>query len=168
MAESRKSENMRLSDLLIAKLQALYDTENELIKALPKMARKADDPDLRASFEEHLEQTKEHVQRLEDAFSILEEKPKKLKGEAIRGLVNDASWVMQHVKGAEALDANLIAAAQYAEHYEMAGYGSARQWAEELGQTEIVDLLQKTLDEEKETDQKLSDLAMSKINGRAR
>lgn len=168
MAAKKKTVSaMTLSDLLITKLSVLYDVENQLVKALPKMAKNASDPDLAAGFEEHLTQTKEHVRRLEKAFSLLEVKPKKVKSEAIRGLIDDAQWVIKNVKGDEALDANLIAAAQYVEHYEIAGYGSACSWATNIGQTEVAGLLQETLDEEKATDKKLNDLATSTINERA-
>ena len=158
---------MTLHDLLITKLQVLADVENVLVKALPKMAKAATDEQLRAGFEEHLEQTKVHAQRLEKMFSLLEASPKKVKSEAIRGLVEDAEWVIKNVKGPEALDANLIAAAQYVEHYEIAGYGSAYEWAMEIEYSEVADLLQQTLLEEKEADEKLSTLAIDKINEKA-
>ncbi len=158
---------MALHDLLISKMQALYDVENEIVKELPKMAKKASDEELREGFETHLEETKNQVKRLEKAFSLLGEKPKKLKSAAIRGMAEDASWGMTHIKGSEALDANLIAAAQYVEHYEIAGYGSAVEWAREMGHMEVADLLEETLEEEKATDKKLNMLATSKINERA-
>jgi ferritin-like metal-binding protein YciE len=114
-------KNQDLGDLLVVKMQALYDVEQELVKALPAMAKNSTDPELKKGFEQHLEQTKGHVKRLERAFAILGVPAKKIKGEAIRGLVTDAKWVIQNVKGAQALDANLVAAGQYVEHYEMAG-----------------------------------------------
>ena len=167
MSAKKTAYIMTLQDLLITKLQVLYDVENQLVKALPKMAKNASDSDLSASFEEHLKQTKGHVERLEKAFKLLDIKPKKMKSEAIRGLVEDAEWVIENVQGDEALDANLIAAAQYVEHYEIAGYGSAQSWASEMGHAEVSDLLQETLDEEKAADKKLNDLATSKINEKA-
>jgi ferritin-like metal-binding protein YciE len=168
MATQKKTaERMALHGLFITKLHALYDMENEIVKALPKMAKKATDPELKEGFEQHLEETKNQVKRLEKAFSLLGEKAKKLKGEAIRGMVEDTSWGMTHIKGSEALDANLIAAAQYVEHYEIAGYGSAIEWAKEMGHTEVAELLEATLEEEKATDEKLDHLAKSKINVRA-
>lgn len=165
-ANKSKSQKkaLTLDNLLIQKIQALYDVENQLVKALPKMAKNASDQDLIDGFEEHLEQTKEHVQRLEDAFDYLGEKPKKLSGDAIRGMIKDAEWIISTVKNPEALDAGLVAAAQYVEHYEIAGYGTALEWARELGHTEVADLLEQTLKEEKEADRKLSELATSKIN----
>ncbi len=153
-----------LKDLLVLKTKALYDIEQEIVKALPKMAKAAMNKKLKAGFKEHLAQTKEHVRRLESVFKLLGVKAGKTKVEAIRGLVKDGAWVIKNVKPEEARDANLVAAAQYVEHYEMAGYGSAREWAGELGEKEVAKLLEATLEEEKETDEKLNDLAMSEIN----
>lgn len=161
---TNKNNTMTLHDLLIQKMRALYDVENNLIKALPTMAKNASNEDLVAGFEEHLEQTKEHVARLEKAFKLLKEKPQKLKGEAIQGLIADAEWVIKNVGGSAALDANLIAAAQYVEHYEIAGYGSALAWAREMGHDEVADLLEETLEEEKAADEKLNELATSGVN----
>ncbi len=158
---------MTLHDLLITKMQSLYDVEHEITKALPKMAKAASDAELKSGFEEHLEQTKGQIERLEKAFELLNEKPKKLKSEAIRGLIADGEWVIKNVEGSEALDANLIAAAQYVEHYEIAGYGSAVEWAREMGHTEVADLLEETLEEEEATDEKLNELATSGVNERA-
>lgn len=154
---------MSVRQLLIMKLQALFDIENEIVKALPKLAKKAEDGELKMAFEEHLEETKRHVDRLVKAFEYLGEKPKKLKSEGIRGLVEDGEWIAKNIPQ-PALDANLIAAAQYVEHYEMAGYGTASEWAEILGEQEIKSLLEETLEEEKAADEKLNDLAKSKIN----
>jgi ferritin-like metal-binding protein YciE len=163
-AKKTQKKDMTLHNLLIQKMQALYDAENQIVKALPKMAQNASDDELRDAFELHLEQTKEQVTRLEQAFKALDEKPKTLSGDAIKGMIKDAEWLMKSVKNPEALDAGLISAAQYVEHYEIAGYGSAIEWAREMGHDEVVDLLEKTLAEEKETDVKLSELATSKIN----
>ncbi len=163
---TKKVAPMTLHDLLLNKLSVLSDVENQLIKALPKMAKAATDLELSAGFEGHLKQTREHARRLEQAFAILKQKPKKLRSEAIRGLVEDGAWVIKNVTGDEALDANLIAAAQYVEHYAIAGYGSALEWATEMGHEEVADLLQATLDEEKDTDKKLNDLARGKINAK--
>ncbi len=149
------------------KLKALYDTELQLAKALPKMAKKATDPELSAGFEDHLAETEEHVRRLEDIFERLGEKASKTKVEAIRGMIADADWLMKNIKDAEALDASLIAAGQYAEHYEMAGYGAAKEWAKLLGLNEIEDILNETLKEEKAADAKLNELATARINEQA-
>ncbi len=153
-----------LQDLFVLKLQALYDIENELVKALPKMAKNATDQDLKEGFTMHLDETRTQVERLEQAFTLLEMKPTKTKVEAIRGLAKDAEWVMKNVHEDEARDAAMISAARYVEHYEMAGYLTAIQWAEELGYDEIRNLLEETLQEEMGADDKLADLAEEKID----
>lgn len=156
-----KNDEAPLKSLLIQKLQALYDIESELVKTLPKMATAAKHADLKDGFRNHLAETKEQVKRLEEAFDILGEKPKKLKAEAIRGLAKDGDWVIKNVKGKEALDVNLIAAASYVEHYEMAGYMAALKWAELLGEIEVADLLEATLGEEEMADEKLAELGVA-------
>jgi ferritin-like metal-binding protein YciE len=148
-------KNLDLNDLLIQKLSALYDIENHLVKALPKMAKAATDQALKEGFRNHLTETRTHVHRLEKAFKVLGEKPKKLKAEAIRGLVKDGEWVIKNVKPEAALDSNLVRAAQYVEHYEMAGYMGAIAWANILGEKEVRDILEETLTEEQNTDRKL-------------
>lgn len=158
------SKEYTLKELFIMKLQALYDIEQEIIKALPKMAKKASHPELKTALEEHLTETETQKTRLEDIFEQMGEKPKKLKVEAIRGIVEDANWVMQNIEGNEARDAAMLASAQYVEHYEMAGYGTAIEWAKLLEMDEAVSLLEETLEEEKAADEKLSDLAESEIN----
>ncbi len=163
----KSAKNDTLHSLLINKVQALYDIENVIVKALPKMAKAATDEELKAGFEEHLQETEEHVTRLEQVFELLGEKIKKLSVEGIRGIVADGEWVIKNVQGDAVLDANLIAAAQYVEHYEITGYGSAKAWAEEMGHTEIAELLNATLEEEKGADEKLNDLALTKINAAA-
>lgn len=155
-----------LNSLLHNKLKALYDIETQLVKALPAMAKNATDLDLKEGFKDHLEQTKGHVKRLEDCFKILGQKPQKLACDGIRGIISDAEWVIKNVEGDAPLDANLIAAAQYAEHYEMAGYGSAIEWAKRLNRDDVADLLERTFDEEKETSDKLTELAEGKIDER--
>lgn len=154
-----------LHDLFIIKMQSLYDVESELVKALPKMAKKSTNADLKKGFEDHLEETKNHVTRLEQVFESIGQKPKKLKVEAIRGLTADAKWVMDNVKNPEALDAALIGAAQYVEHYEMAGYGTAVEWAKIMGHSEAERLLAETLEEEKAADEKLNEVATTEVNG---
>ncbi len=148
-------KEMKLNDLLIMKLNALYDIEQVLVKALPKMAKAASLPDLKKGFQMHLVETKEHVKRLEEAHKILGVKAKKLMAEGIRGIVADGEWVIKNVKHAAARDANLIRAAQYAEHYEIAGYNGAIEWAKKLKQPKIVALLKQTLAEEKSCDKAL-------------
>ena len=148
----------RLKDLYLDELKDLYSAENLLVKALPKMAKAATSKDLRAGFEEHLEQTKGHVQRLETIFKDLEESPTGKKCKGMEGLIEEGSEAIEEYEG-DLLDAALIGAAQRVEHYEMAGYGTVSAFAQELGEAEHVVLLSETLDEEKETDQKLSELA---------
>jgi len=159
-----KQQAETLHDLLILKLKALYDVETQLTKALPKMAKKADNEDLRIVFEEHLEETETQVERLEECFKLLGIKPAKTKVEAIRGMIADAEWVMKNVKDPQARDAAMIGAAQYVEHYEIAGYGTAAEWAELMDHADVKALLGETLEEEDAADEKLSDLAVGMIN----
>ena len=154
-----------LKELYIDELKDLYSAENQLVKALPKMAKAATSPDLQAGFEEHLEQTKGHVQRLETIFEQLGQSPKGKKCKGMEGLIEEGSEAIEEYEG-ELLDAALIGAAQRVEHYEMAGYGTVSAFAEELGESEHVTLLNETLEEEKETDEKLSGLA-GDINAKA-
>jgi ferritin-like metal-binding protein YciE len=157
--------NEGLKKLYIDELKDLYSAENQLVKALPKMAKAATSDDLRAGFEEHLEQTKAHVERLETIFRKLGESPKGKKCKGMEGLIEEGSEAIGEYDG-ELLDAALIGAAQRVEHYEMAVYGTVRAFAEELGESQHVSLLNETLDEEKETDKKLSGLA-EEINAQA-
>jgi ferritin-like metal-binding protein YciE len=154
-----------LKELYIDELKDLYNAENQLLKALPKMAKAATSEDLSAGFEEHLEQTKGHVQRLEAIFKQLGESPKGKKCKGMEGLIEEGSEAIEEYDG-QLLDAALIGAAQRVEHYEMAGYGTVIAFAEELGETEHVELLNETLEEEKQTDEKLTDLA-GDINAQA-
>jgi ferritin-like metal-binding protein YciE len=154
----KETKEMNLKDLLITKLQALYDIETTLVKAIPKMADAATNEELRSGLEEHLAETENHVSRLEEAFSILEEEPKKLKCEGIRGLIEDGNWVAENTEPEAARDAALARAAQYIEHYEMAGYMGAISWADELGLEEVSSLLNETLEEEVEGDAKLAEI----------
>jgi ferritin-like metal-binding protein YciE len=156
-----------LHDIFLLKLQSLYDIESEIIKALPKMARKATNPLLSAAFQEHLEVTKDQKERLEKIFEELGEKPKKVKVEAIRALAEDAQWLTKQDMSDEALDAVLIGAAQYVEHYEMAGYGTALAWAEHMGHDKVAGMLEETLNEEEKTDKELTSLAERAMNEKA-
>ena len=151
--------NQGLKDLYIDELKDLYNAENQLVKALPKLARAAASDELRQGFEEHLEQTKGHVERLEKIFQMLDESPKGKKCKGMEGLIVEGSEVMEEDYEGSLLDAALIGTAQRVEHYEIAGYGTARSFAESLGETDHVSLLNETLEEEKETDQKLTELA---------
>jgi ferritin-like metal-binding protein YciE len=156
-----------LKDLLADELKDLYSAETQLVTALPKMAKAATNPDLKAGFEEHLEQTKGHVNRLEEICEQLDIAPKGKKCAAMEGLIEEGKELIEEDAGTSILDAGLIAAAQKVEHYEIASYGSVRTWAEQLGLEEVVQLLQETLDEEKETDEKLTQLAVSAVNEEA-
>lgn len=162
-----KAKFETLHDLLILKLRSLYDIESELLTALPKMAKAATDGELKQAFEKHFGETENQVTRLEKALKSLDEKISKEKVEAIRGLAKDSAWIIKTIKKEEARDALLIAAGQYVEHYEMAGYGAAREWADLMGHAEVRDILQETLDEEKAANEKLNELAKGSINQRA-
>jgi len=156
-----------LRELYIDELRDLYSAENQLVKALPKLAKASSSDELREGFTEHLEQTKGHVQRLEQIFEALGESPKGKKCAGMEGLVEEGSEVMKEEDfEGSVMDAALIGAAQRVEHYEIAAYGTARAFAETLGETEHVSLLDETLQEEKETDEKLTELA-SLINQQA-
>lgn len=148
-----------LRELYVKELQDLYDAENQLIKALPKMAEASNSEELRSGFEEHLEQTKSHAQRLEQIFEKLGEDPKGEKCKGMEGLIKEGSKVIDEEMPEPVKDAALIAAAQRVEHYEIAGYGTVRTFAELLGEEDAVSLLEETLEEEKETDEKLTELS---------
>lgn len=155
-----------LEDLYVDELRDLYSAENQLVKALPKMAKAASSADLKAGFEEHLEQTKGHVERLEKVFDKIGKSPKGKKCKAMEGLVDEGSEVIKEEMSPEVKDAALISAAQRVEHYEMAGYGTVRTYAELLDDSESSDILQATLDEEGDTNKKLMKLA-KKLNAKA-
>ena len=159
-------ENQGLKELYIDELKDLYSAENQLVKALPKLAKASASEELRAGFEEHLEQTKGHVERLEQIFEMLGESPKGKKCAGMEGLVEEGSEVMKEDLEGALLDAALIGAAQRVEHYEIAAYGTVRALAETLGESEQVMLLEATLAEEKEADEKLTGLA-KQINQQA-
>jgi ferritin-like metal-binding protein YciE len=152
-------EHQALKELYIDELKDLYDAENRLVKALPKLAKAATSEKLRSGFEEHLEQTRGHVSRLDEIFEGLGEKPTGKKCAGMMGLVKEGEEMMEEDFEGEVMDAALISAAQRVEHYEIAAYGCVRTWAELLGESEAGALLEKTLEEEKETDQKLTELA---------
>ena len=159
-------EHQALKELYIDELKDIYNAENQLVKALPKMAKAANSEELRTGFEEHLEQTRGHVQRLEQIFKELGEKPSGKKCKGMEGLVAEGQEMMGEDFEDDVMDAALISAAQRVEHYEIAAYGTVRTYAELLGEDTAVQLLEQTLEEEKETDQKLTDMA-SEINVRA-
>ena len=151
--------------LLVDELKDLYSAEKQITRALPKMAKSAANDELRSAFETHLKETEGQIKRLDRIFEILEKSSGGKTCKGMHGLLEEGSETMEETQG-EIRDAAMICAAQKVEHYEMAGYGSARTWAQQLGQKEIADLLQQTLDEEGETDHKLTHLA-GKINKQA-
>ena len=153
-----------LQDLYIEELRDLYSAETQLLKALPKMAEAASAEELRAAFEEHLDQTKEHVERLNQVFQSLGTSGKGKKCKGMEGLIEEAEELIEEDADPDVLDAGLIAAAQRVEHYEIAVYGCVCTYAKLLGRDEELDLLGQTLDEEKEADETLTDVAESTIN----
>jgi ferritin-like metal-binding protein YciE len=153
-----------LQELYVEQLRDLYSAENQILKALPKMVDKASHPQLKDGFQLHLTQTKEHVRRLEQIFQRLGEKAEGVTCVGMQGLLKEGEKTMKEKADSDVLDAALIADAQRVEHYEIAGYGTVRTYANMLGRREDVTLLQQTLDEEGQTDQKLTQLAESAIN----
>jgi ferritin-like metal-binding protein YciE len=160
-----KMDNLR--DLLIDNIKDLHSAETQLTKALPKMAASATHPDLRRAFDSHLYQTQRHVERLEQALTLLNAngKPKKCKG--MEGLIDEGKEVLDEKMANDVKDAALIGAAQKVEHYEIAGYGTAVTYAGTVGATEVAQLLRQTLEEEKQTDQQLTMLAEMFVNEQA-
>ena len=159
--------NEGLRELYLDELKDLYSAENQLIKALPKMAKAASSEQLRQGIEEHLEQTKEQARRLERIFQMMDENPKGKKCIGMEGLVKEGQELMGEDFEDDVMDAGIIGAAQRVEHYEIAAYGTVRTFAEVLGEDEHVSLLEDTLQEEKETDEKLTQLA-NEINEEAK
>lgn len=153
------SELTSLKDLLIDELKDLYSAETQLIKALPKMAEAASNEELKAGFTEHLEQTREHVTRLEEALKLLGDTPKGKTCKAMEGLVKEGDEAIETEAPDAIRDANLIGAAQRVEHYEIAAYGTAHAFADKLGLEDVAELLRTTLDEESETNTKLTELS---------
>jgi len=149
-----------LRETFLEELADIYDAEKQLIQALPKVAKAAHHEDLRQGIEEHLEQTREHANRIEQVFEILEEKARTRKCKAMQGLLAEGKELMDEKAG----DAALICAAQKVEHYEIATYGSLVSWANLLGEEDAANLLEETLEEEKETDERLTEIAESSIN----
>jgi ferritin-like metal-binding protein YciE len=160
-----KVESLR--DVLSESLRDLYNAENQLVKALPKMAKAASSGQLQSAFEKHLEETKGHVERLDQVCEKLGIRPKGKTCQAMKGLIEEGSEAIEKSGNPNAKDAALINAAQKVEHYEIAGYGTARAFAEVLGEKEVAELLQKTLTEERAADEKLTEVAESGLNADA-
>jgi ferritin-like metal-binding protein YciE len=159
-------ERHPLHELFEDQIKDLYSAENQILKALPKMAKKSTNAQLRTAFERHLEETRGHVARLEQIAEELDFTPKGKKCKGAEGVIEEGKEVMEQFEG-ETLDAGLIGAAQRVEHYEIAGYGTARTHAELLGYKKAARLLQQTLDEEERTDKKLTQIAESVVNAEA-
>ncbi len=153
-----------LYDLYVDEIKDLYSAENQILKALPKMIRAATHKQLKQGFTKHERQTKQHVKRLERICRSLGETPRGKKCVGMEGVIKEGAELIKERPDPEALDAGLISAAQHVEHYEMAGYGTVRTWARQLGYDDHAELLQQTLDEERETDETLTALAESSIN----
>lgn len=160
-------QDKTLDDLFLETLKDIYFAEKQILKALPKMAKAAQDPALKAGFEEHREQTEGHVDRLEQVFEIIGKPARGKTCEAILGIIEEANEISDEFKGTPALDAGLISAAQAVEHYEIARYGTLKAWADLLGKKDAVKLLDATLKEEVQTDQKLTQLAETSDNAKA-
>jgi ferritin-like metal-binding protein YciE len=156
-----------LEKLYVDELRDIYNAENQLLKALPKMAKGASSPDLKNAFEMHLRQTESHVERLKQIFADLDESPKGKTCHGMKGLIEEGSEILKEDGEESVLDAGIIVAAQKVEHYEMAAYGSARTFARLLGQEKAAELLQSTLDEESETNESLNQLAENMVNPEA-
>lgn len=160
-----KMEDSEFHKFFVDELKDIYWAEKHLVKALPKMQKAATSSDLAAAFEKHTNETQTHIERLEQVFELLGEKAVAKKCDAMEGLLEEANGVIEDTeKGTNTRDAGLILAAQKAEHYEIATYGSLRTFAQTMGHTDVADLLQQTLDNEKATDEALTQAAESLIN----
>src|SRR6185503_13048969 len=157
----------QLDELFHDTLKDIYYAEKKILAALPKMAKAAQNDDLTAAFEKHHGETEGQIERLEAVFELIEAKPQGKKCAAIEGILEEGQEIIKDYKGSPALDAGLLAAAQAVEHYEISRYGTLLAWAEELGLEDAVGLLEKTLDEEKATDEALTEIAKSAINQQA-
>jgi len=157
----------KLQELFHETLKDIYFAEKKILTALPKMAKAARSEELKSAFEKHEAETEEHVARLEKVFEEIDETPRGKTCDAIMGIIEEGQEVMKEFKGAPALDAGLLAAAQAVEHYEIARYGTLKTWAAELGLDKSVKLLEETLAEEKKTDETLTQLAQSEVNQHA-
>ena len=162
---SKDIKNM--DDLFVHTLRDIYYAEKQIVKSLPEMIDKANSPQLKQGFQTHLRESENHVKRLEQVFDLLGQKAQAVDCPAIDGIIEEAEDVAGEVQNKSVLDAALIAAAQAVEHYEMTRYGTLIAWAKQLGRSDAVTLLNQTLDEEKATDKKLTEMAESQINRKA-
>lgn len=161
------AQEKTLDDLFLDTLKDIYFAEKQIVKALPKMAKAAQSPELKAGFEQHLSQTEGHVERLEQIFEMIDKPARGKTCEAILGILEEGKSIMEDFKGTVALDAGLVSAAQAVEHYEIARYGTLKAWAGKLGHADAVKLLDATLNEEVATDKKLSQVAVADANLKA-
>ena len=158
--------NSELHELFLDELADLLNAETQLTKALPKMVKAAQSEELSDAINSHLNETEGHVERLKQVFDLLAEKPKSKTCQAMKGLLEEGSELLQELKGKCTIDAGIIAAGQKVEHYEIASYGTVRAWAQQMGYDEAVDLLGETLDEEKAADEKLTEIAEKSVNAK--
>jgi ferritin-like metal-binding protein YciE len=158
------AKEKNLNDLFLDTLKDVYYAEKQILKALPKMAKAAQSDKLRAAFEKHHGETEDQVERLEQIFELMDKPARAKTCEAIQGILDEGKMIMDEYKGSEALDAGMVAAAQAVEHYEISRYGTLKQWAQQLGMKDAVPLLDATLQEEKKTDESLTQLAESAVN----
>ncbi|CDZ34335.1 Protein YciF [Neorhizobium galegae bv. officinalis] len=156
--------NKTLDDLFHETLKDIYYAERQIVKALPKMARGAQDPKLKAAFEKHREETEGQIDRLKQVFEIIGKRAQGKTCPAIDGIIEEGEEILDEFKGTPALDAGLLAAAQAVEHYEISRYGTLRAWAQQLGHRDAVTLLEQTLAEESKTDEALTALAKTAVN----
>jgi ferritin-like metal-binding protein YciE len=164
---SQQSKQKDLGDLFLETLKDVYHAEKQLVRALPKMAKAAQSAELRQAFEKHAQETQVQAERLEKIFELSGKRPQAKPCHGMMGLVEEGNEAMKEFKGSEALDAALIGAAQAVEHYEIARYGTMREWAQQHGMNEVAGLLDQTLAEEKKTDQLLTQLAEASVNPKA-
>jgi ferritin-like metal-binding protein YciE len=165
--EDTMTKDKELKDLFLDTLKDIYFAEKKILSALPKMAKAAKSPKLKAAFEKHLGETEGQVERLEQVFASIDETPKGKTCDAIMGIIEEGKEIMDEYKGTPALDAGLLAAAQAVEHYEISRYGTLKTWANQLGYNDAIKLLDATLNEEKNTDSTLSQIAESEVNQHA-
>jgi ferritin-like metal-binding protein YciE len=165
---SPMAEQKTLDDLFLDTLKDIYFAEKQIVRALPKMSKAATSPELKAGFDQHLQETEGHVERLEKIFDIIGKPARGKTCEAILGIIEEAKEIMDEFKGTPALDAGLVSSAQAVEHYEIARYGTLKTWAKQLGRNDVVTLLEATEKEEIATDKKLSQVAISDANPKAK
>jgi ferritin-like metal-binding protein YciE len=160
-------EPKKLDQLFHDTLKDIYFAEKKILVTLPKMAKAAQNDELKAAFEKHRDETEGQIERLEQVFTLIEKKPQGKTCAAIVGIIDEGAEIMEEYKGSPALEAGLLTAAQAVEHYEISRYGTLIAWADELGLDDAVSLLQETLEEEKATDQALTEIAKTAINQQA-